>query len=63
MAIGLTVTKPFTEKYGSWYTLIDKSMHAKVMAIVLDTKINLTESFNLHIFWWMYQVYAGSQFL
>ena len=29
----------------------------------LDTKINLMDSFKLHIFWWMYRAYAGRQFL
>ena len=50
MAIGLTVTKPFTEKCRSLCTLIGKCVHAKVMATFLDTKINLMHSFNLHIF-------------
>ena len=29
----------------------------------LDTKINLMYSFNLYIFLWVYNVYAGGQFL
>ena len=33
MAIGLTVTKPVCEKFRSLCTLIDKSMHANVMAV------------------------------
>ena len=63
MAIGLTDTKPFVEKCGLWRTLLGKSRHAKVMAVVLDTKINLMDSFNVHIFWWVNKVYAGGQFL
>ena len=33
MAIGLIVTKPFVEKCRSMCMLIDKSLHAKLMAV------------------------------
>ena len=38
MAIGLTVTKPVAEKCRSLCTLIGKSMHAKVMAVLFRRK-------------------------
>ena len=41
MAIGLTITKPLSEKGRSLCTLVGKSMHAKVMAVVLDTNGNV----------------------
>ena len=41
MAIGLTVTKPFAEKYPPLCTLIVKCVHAKVMAAFLRHKNQL----------------------
>ena len=41
MAIGLTGTKPFAEKCRSLGTLIDKCVHAKVMAAFFRHKNQL----------------------
>ena len=63
MAIGLTFTKPFAEKFRSLCTLIDKCVHAKSNGRFLDTTINVMHSFNLFIFWWIYKLYVAGQFL
>ena len=57
------LASPFAEKCRPLCTLIGKCVHAKVMAAFLDTKINMIQSFNLHIFWWIYMVYVAGQFL
>ena len=63
MPIGLTVTKPFAEKYRSLCTLTGECVHIKVMAAILDTKINLMHSSDLHNFWSINKVYVAGQFL
>ena len=50
MAIVLTTTKSLPEKCRSLCTLIGKTLHAKVVAF-LDIKVNLMDSFTLHMFW------------
>ena len=61
MAIGLTVTKPFAEKCGSWPRVMVYAYQQ--VYVSLDTKINLMDSLNLDNFWWLYKVYAGDQFM
>ena len=39
------------------YPFISNSMWVRIEAVLLDTKINIKNSFNLREFWRMYQIY------